>query len=127
MTSTPAKIHALLLLSAVLPAVCAGADRKPPPALDGAARALAFATEAGAATYAPLELRFAGEQLDRARKAVADGDAKAALPLLEESAANSDLALAKARLGRVREARQAKAAQVEGLREQLGIVTEDRP
>lgn len=127
MTSTPAKIHALLLLSALLPVVCAGAERKPPPALDGAARALAFATEAGATTYAPLELRFAGEQLDKARKAVADGDTKAALPLLEESAANSDLALAKTRLGRAREARQAKAAQVEALRAELGIATEEHP
>jgi septal ring factor EnvC (AmiA/AmiB activator) len=122
----PAKIHALLLLSASFPALCAGVDRKALPELDGAARALALATEAGAATYAPLELRFATEQLDQARQSVAAGDAKTARQKAEESAVNSDLALAKARLGSVREARQAKAADVARLKAQLGIA-EDRP
>ncbi|HVJ61493.1 MAG TPA: DUF4398 domain-containing protein, partial [Tahibacter sp.] len=89
------------------------------PDVDGAVRTLALATESGAATYAPLELRFATEQLDQARAAVADGDGKLARQLLDQSAANSDLALAKSRLGRVREASRAKAAQIAELQARL--------
>ena len=91
------------------------------PDVDGAVRALALATEAGAATYAPLELRFATEQLDQARAAIAGGDAKQARFLIDRAAANSDLALAKARLGRVREDSRAKAAQIAELKTRLGV------
>ena len=121
MTPTPAKIHAICLLFAL---VCTGATAAPRerlPDADSTVRALALATGAGAATYAPLELRAATQQLDEARAALADGDAKLARRLLDRSSANSDLALAKSRLARVREDSGAKAAQIEALRQRLGL------
>ncbi|UXI69205.1 DUF4398 domain-containing protein [Tahibacter amnicola] len=89
-----------------------------------AAQALEIATEAGAATYAPLELRYAAEQLEQARQALGRDDEKQARQLLEESAVNSDLALAKSRLGRTREAVQAKLVEVTRLRSELGLPAE---
>lgn len=121
MTPTPAKIHAVCLFLALFCANAGAASRNAMPDVDGAVRALALATESGAATYAPLELRFATEQLDQARAAIASGDAKQARLLIDRAAANGDLALAKARLGRVREDSRAKAAQIAELKARLGV------
>ncbi|WP_313916723.1 DUF4398 domain-containing protein [Tahibacter sp.] len=75
-----------------------------------AANAMALAEEVGAATYAPLELRYAAEQLDQALQVQESGDTAQARRLLEQSLVNSDLAVAKSRLGRTREAVQVQAA-----------------
>jgi len=71
---------------------------------------MALAEEVGAATYAPLDLRYAGEQLEQARQLQESGDLVGARRLLEQSLVNSDLATAKSRLGRTREAVQVQSA-----------------
>lgn len=73
------------------------------PELDSAGRGLDSARAAGAATYAPLELRFAEERLGQARTAVDKRDYAAAQLLAEEASVNSELAVVKSRLGKARE------------------------
>ena len=88
MTPSGSKIHApVVVLLGFLLAAC-GPTRPPPDVTGQAERDLAKAREAGAATFAPMELRFAED---------------AAL-LADESAANSELAETKARIGKTREA-----------------------
>ncbi|WP_257389166.1 DUF4398 domain-containing protein [Tahibacter caeni] len=100
----------LALLSLCAASASAARPQAPLAELQSAAAALALAEEAGAATYAPLELRYAGEQLEQARQAQQGGDLNQARRLLEQSQVNSDLAVAKSRLGRTREAVQVQAA-----------------
>jgi len=103
MTSSVGKIHVLIAILATALAACG--PTKPPPDLIGpATRNLANARSAGAATYAPLELRFAEERLSQANAAMSQRDYDAAAALADESAVNSELASAKARLGKAREA-----------------------
>lgn len=110
MTPTVAKIHVLALLLLTSVTVTAARPRTPLPEFKTATSALSLAEEFGAATYAPLELRYAGEQLEQARQSDDAGDREAARRLLEQSLVNSDLALAKSRLGRTREAVQVQSA-----------------
>jgi hypothetical protein len=107
MTLIRAKIYlpvAVLLLS------LAGCEPTKPPLtqLDQAARSLESARAAGAPTYAPLELRYADERLMQARAAADKRHYEDALNLADESAANSDLAMVKSRLGKVREKAEAR-------------------
>jgi hypothetical protein len=104
MTSHRQKIHALLV---VLPALLAiGCSQTKPPLgeLDAASRALGSARTAGAPTYAPNEYRAAGQRFDLAQAAEAKRDYDDATWLARESAADSELAIAKSRLGKSREA-----------------------
>jgi hypothetical protein len=128
MTLTRSKIHALSPIFVLgLAAVCAAAPTADA-ALLRAERALADAGAADAATYAPIELRFASDRLDQARTALAAGDAATAAPLLEESVVNSDLAVAKSNLGKLREAVQAQALENDRLRRELrGTATDGAP
>jgi DNA repair exonuclease SbcCD ATPase subunit len=71
--------------------------------LGTAQQRLAEARSAGAATFAPLEVRFAEERLDQARAAMQKRDYTATANLADESEANSTLAGIKARLGKLRE------------------------
>ncbi|HMM66307.1 MAG TPA: DUF4398 domain-containing protein [Dokdonella sp.] len=87
---------------ALLLAAC-GPTKPPPDLLGSAQQRLSSARDAGAPTYAPLELRFAEERLDQARVAMQDRDYTLAANLAEESSANSELAAIKARLGKLRE------------------------
>lgn len=121
MTPTPRKIHVLapLLLAFLSPA--AARERVVLPELQTATTALALAGEVGAATYAPLELRYATEQLEQARQAQESKDIAEARLLLEQSIVNSDLAVAKSRLGRTREAVQVQAAANARLRAEAGL------
>ena len=68
-------------------------------------------------------LRYAGEQLEQARQAQQGGDLNQARRLLEQSQVNSDLAVAKSRLGRTREAVQVQAAANAQLRGEPGPAT----
>ena len=107
MTSSVGKIHApiaLLAIATTLALAACGPTRPPPDVIGPASRSLANARSAGAATYAPLELRFAEERLSQAESAASQRDDDAAAALAEESAVNSELAAAKARLGKAREA-----------------------
>lgn len=122
MTPSRAKIHVPVVASALFLLALGGCGPTRPAAdvLDVATARIAAARQADAATYAPLELRFAQERLDQAQAAVTAGDGGAAARLADESAANSDLAVVKARLGKVREA-------VDGLRQQNAALARDLP
>lgn len=103
MTPSAAKIHVLFAIMAVSLAAC-GPTKPPSDALGVATRNLSAAQAAGAATYAPLELRAAQGHLAEANAASARQDYDDAASLAGESAVDSELAAAKARLAKAREA-----------------------
>lgn len=103
MTPSAAKIHVVFAIIAVSLAAC-GPTKPPTDALGVATRNFAAAQTAGAATYAPLELRAAQDHLAAANTASARQDYDRAAALAGESAVDSELAAAKARLGKAREA-----------------------
>jgi hypothetical protein len=103
MTPSGTKIHAPFVVSLALLLAACGPTKPPPDLLGNAQLGLSSARNAGAPTYAPLELRFAEERLDQARVAMQDRDYTLAANLAEESSANSELAAIKARLGKLRE------------------------
>ncbi len=69
-----------------------------------ASRALAAARAADAPSWAAEEYRIAGQHLDQAQAAQARHDYDVAAQMARESAADSELATAKARLGKARDA-----------------------
>ena len=95
------------------------ATKPPPVGLDEAARELDAARNAGAATYAPLELRNAEERLSQARVRMGKRDYALAQQLAEESRVDSDLAATKARLGKAREKVEARTRENAQLRQDL--------
>ena len=103
MTPSGTKIHAPFVVSMALLLAACGPTKPPPDLLGSAQQRLSSGRDAGAPTYAPLELRFAEERLDQARVAMQDRDYTLAANLAEESSANSELAAIKARLGKLRE------------------------
>ena len=97
-----------------------GAPTKPPPVgLDDATRELDAARSGGAATYAPLELRNAEERLSQARVRMDKRDYDAVQQLTEESRMDSELAAAKARLGKAREKVEARTRENAQLKQDL--------
>lgn len=120
MTPTAAKIHRPVVLLTVILAGC-GPTKPPNTGLEEAARHLQVAREAGASTYAPLELRSAEERLSAGRAAADKRDYGIAAQLADESEANSDLARVKSRLGKAREKAEAQARENARLRQELGI------
>lgn len=111
MTPCGTKIHAPIVVSLALLMAACGPTRPPPDVLGNAPQRLASARSAGATTYAPLELRFAEDKLRLARQATQDGDYTEAGNLAGESSVNSELAMTKAKLGKLRES-------VDGLKQQ---------
>ena len=103
MTSSAAKIHVVFVIMAVSLAAC-GPTKPPSDVLGIATRNLSAAQAAGAETHAPLEFRSAQEHLAQANTASARKDYDRAAALADESAVDSELAAAKARLGKAREA-----------------------
>lgn len=88
---------------ATLAAACS--PTKPPTDDMGiATRNLAAARSAGADAFAPTELRFAEQKLAAANAAMANEDYDQATVLAAESSVNSELAVAKSRLGKARAA-----------------------
>jgi hypothetical protein len=120
MTPTAAKIHRPVVLLAVILAGC-GPTKPPDTGLDDAMQRLQVAREAGASTYAPLELRSAEERLSAGRAAADKRDYAIAAQLADESEANSELAAVKSRLGKAREKAEARARENARLRQELGI------
>lgn len=113
MTSSAAKIHVgvtvlkipiLVVTIASISLASCGPTKPPTDDLGIASRNLAAARSAGAANYAPQELRAAEQGLSAANAAVAKHDFDQATVLAEESSVNSELAVAKTRLGKAREA-----------------------
>ena len=102
MTPNWRKIH--LGVSIFLLALTACAPTRPPNiGLDEVAHSLDAARDAGAPTYAPMELRNAEDHLSQARARFAKRDYDQAANLAQEAQADSELAAARARLGKVRE------------------------
>ena len=78
--------------------LAACATTKPDPSAFAAAEeAIALAERAGAAELAPMELRFAREKLDAARRGMDSKQFDIAYWLIEESKINSELAIEKSR------------------------------
>lgn len=103
MTSSGLKIHGPIVLSLALALAACGPTKPPPDLLGSAQQRLVSARSSGAATFAPLELRFAEERFTQAQVAMQDRDYTLAANLAGESAANSELAAIKARIGKLRE------------------------
>ena len=99
MTPSAIKIHVLIAILAALLAAC-GPTKPPGDELGIASRNLSTARAAGAATFAPQQLRAAEDKLTQARAASAKQDYDDAAMLASESAVNSELAAAKSRLGK---------------------------
>jgi hypothetical protein len=104
MTTRITKIHALVAVLATLSLQACSPTRPPIEDLADASRALGAARAAGAPVYAAAEYRSAGQRFDQAQSAEAHQDYDAATQLARESAADAELATAKARLGKAREA-----------------------
>ena len=118
MTPIRRKIHRAIVIFALALAACT--PTKPPPlGLDDAARAIESARNAGAATYAPLELRTAEEHLSQAHARAVKSDYAAAQQLVQESRADSELAAMKSRLGKAREKAEARTRENAQLRQDL--------
>lgn len=80
---------------------------------------LEAARNAGAATYAPLELRNAEEHLSQARATADKREYEQAQQLVEESRVDSELATVKSRLGKAREKVEARTRENAQLRQDL--------
>lgn len=126
MTPSGAKIHASFVVSVALFLAACGPTKPPPDLLGNAQQRLSSARDAGAPTYAPLELRFAEERLDQARAAMVDRDYTLAASLAEESSANSELAAIKARLGKLRESVDALKQENAEISRDIGTGENDR-
>jgi hypothetical protein len=110
MTSSAVKIHAVIAIIAAGIAACTP-TRPPTDALGIASRNVANARGAGAAQYAPQELRAAESHLAGANAAMAKQDYDQAAMLAGEAAVDAELAAARARREKAREAADALRAQ----------------
>jgi hypothetical protein len=106
MKSSWQNFRVLIVMSAFFWLSACGPTRPPTEDMDAAAHAFSAARAANSQLYAPDEFRRAGQYLDQAQAAEAHEDFAVAARLARESAADSDLAGAKARLGKAREAAQ---------------------
>ncbi|MFT3791161.1 MAG: DUF4398 domain-containing protein [Rudaea sp.] len=117
----------IALFGAVVFAICAAgcAQTKPPLAeMQEAARRVDGARDAGAATYAPAELRSAQERLAQARAAMRQEDYDMAAQLADEAQAAGDLAQVRTRLGKARERVDARTRENAQLRSDLSVPAE---
>ncbi len=126
MTPNRLKIHGVFVIVSIALAGCT--PTKPPTsALDDAASALEAARNAGASTYAPLELRTAEDHLSQARARMDKRDYEPALYLAQESQVDSELAAVKAHLGKTREKVDARTSENAQLRQELANGTGTTP
>lgn len=97
------KVHLPALVLAVLAVQGCSPTKPPVDLLDTASRSLGSARSAGAPQYAASEYRSAGRRYDQAQSAMAREEYDEATQFARESAADSELATAKARLAKARE------------------------
>jgi hypothetical protein len=110
------RVTAILVLLTAL----GGCATAPPPndSMNQAQAQLQGARDAGAADYAPVDLGFAQDKFQQAQAAMADRKYASATNLAEESRADAELAMAKARLGSARAQIQGKMQENTNLRTQ---------
>ena len=120
MTLMSSKIYRPIVLFCLILAGC-GPTKPPNTGLEEATRHLQAARDSGSGTYAPLELRSAEERASLGRAAAEKHDYEQATSLAQESEANSDLAIAKSRLGKAREKVEARTRENAQLRGDLGL------
>ena len=98
------------------------AQTKPPLAeLDEAGRRVDTARNAGAPTYAPLELRMAQERLSQARAAMKAEEYEQAAQLADEAQVAGELAQVKTKLGKAREKVDTRTRENAQLRSDLAV------
>jgi hypothetical protein len=117
MTPNRRKIHRGVGIFVLALAGC-GPTKPPNVGLDEGARSLDAARDAGAPTYAPMELRNAEDRLSQARARFAKRDYEEAGGLVQEAQVDAELAAVKARLGKAREKVDARVHENAQLREQ---------
>jgi len=109
-----------LITIVLLSALAACTTVKPDPsAFVTAEQRIAAAERAGAEELAPVELRFAREKLESARRGMENGQYDVALWLIEESEINSELAIEKSRTALARRKANEQRRENEILREEL--------
>lgn len=108
----------ILMTVLVLAVLASCASAKPQPeAFASAEKAIAAAERAGAEQHSPVELRFAREKLDEARKGMEYKQFDKAFYLIEQSEINAELAIEKSRTALVRARLAEQARENEVLRE----------
>lgn len=99
------QMMSVMVLAAVFTAGCATTEKRDMAAqLAVAKTAVADAVSAGAAEFAPVELKTAQDNLEDAEKAAVDDDYKRARKLGEDAQTNAQLAAAKARAAKAQQA-----------------------
>jgi hypothetical protein len=122
MTPNRRKIHRGVLIFVLALSGC-GQTKPPNMGLEDAARSLEAARNAGAPTYAPMELRNAEDHLSQARARAGKKDYENAASLAQEAQVDSELAAVKARLGKARERIDARTRENAQLRQQSATGT----
>ena len=107
-----------LILTVLALAACATA-RVSPEAFTSAEQAILAAEQAGAEELAPVELKFARDKLEFARKGEEKRKYDVSLFLVEESEINSELAIEKSRTAKLRRKVNELRRSNEMLREEL--------
>ncbi|SDA14975.1 protein of unknown function [Nitrosospira sp. Nsp11] len=99
------QMMSVMVLAAVFTAGCATTEKRDMAAqLAVAKTAVADAVSAGAPEFAPVELKTAQDNLENAEKAAMDDDYKRARKLGENAQTNAQLATAKARAAKAKQA-----------------------
>ena len=99
------QMMSVMVFAAVFTAGCATTEKRDMAAqLAVAKTAVADAVSAGAAEFAPVELKTAQDNLEDAEKAAMDDDYKRARKLGENAQTNAQLATAKARAAKAKQA-----------------------
>jgi membrane-associated HD superfamily phosphohydrolase len=99
------QVMSVMVLAAVFTAGCATTEKRDMAAqLAVAKTAVADAVSAGASEFAPVELKAAQDSLADAEKAALDDDYKRARKLGENAQTNAQLAAAKTRAAKARQA-----------------------
>ena len=99
------QMMSVMVLAAVFTAGCATTEKRDMAAqLAVAKTAVADAVSAGAPEFAPVELKTAQDNLENAEKAAMDDDYKRARKLGENAQTNAQLAAAKTRAAKARQA-----------------------
>ncbi|ARU31286.1 hypothetical protein CAP31_06055 [Sulfuriferula sp. AH1] len=118
---SPRPSHPGIYLAVFLAILLTGCKSAPPPTAEVAVTkaTVSDAATAGAAEYAPEEMKSAREKLDRANQAMAAKDYKLAKQLSIEAQADAELARSKANSAKAQQAADALQDDIRVMREEL--------